>query len=168
MYQFRRNTAVVVYILCVSGGVGVTGLLVGDMTVYATKNGAVAAAITPDSVVEVDATNMPGLYAMTLPATALDTDGAFVAQVASVSFDTYGILGQVGVVDWMLDMRGLLQAGLRVTGGTFDAFGNMLTATIEAFDPGADVSLDTPRVTLNVTSTYDTAGRLDVMQVEEV
>lgn len=167
MYQFRRNTAAVVFVLALSAGSPVTGLVSGDFTTRASKNGAAASSVTPTTVLEVSAANMPGVYAFTIPAATFDTDGPIVLQMASGSSDTYSILGQVGVIDWMLDMRGLLQAGLRISSPTFDAFGNMLTATLEAFDPGADPSMDTPRVTLEMTSTYNAAGRLTEMVVEE-
>lgn len=82
-----------VYFVATLAGTAVTGL--SGFTVYRTRNGAAAAAMTTPTVNEVDATNMPGLYELLLDedmtigsgndsehmvfyATASGMDGAFV------------------------------------------------------------------------------------------
>ena len=170
MYQFRRNTGAKVFVLCTLAGVPVTGITSGGVTTYTSKNGGAASAVTLAGWVEMSAGNMPGVYAAQLQTTAFDTDGPVVFSFSSgtSAFDTYNVLGVVGDIDLLLDVRALAgQAGFKVASTTFDSFGNMLTGTITGYNPDADVDVATARVTLAVEATYDGSGRLSTMKVEE-
>lgn len=101
---------------------GVTG------TGYLSKNGAAPAA-TSGSLVEIDATNMPGRYYIELTAGEVDTIGTvvlrfksaataeMVAQATIVSYDPYAAASTVTqIADGLLDRTDGVETGLTVKG----------------------------------------------------
>src|SRR5207244_12089560 len=72
---------------------GKTGLSAG-LTIYLTKAGAAAAAITP-TVAEIDSTNMPGTYSLVFTTTHTNTLGEFHIYVTGSGMDPLDLKWEV-------------------------------------------------------------------------
>lgn len=90
MFQglLKQSTSITVTVLVISSTdhiAGKTGLSAG-LTIYASKGGATPAPITPTTV-EIDATNTPGVYALTLTTTHTNTVGELQLHITGTGAD---------------------------------------------------------------------------------
>lgn len=98
MLPFNKDSSHTVLIYAESGGSPVTGLVAADFTLNVAKNSTRSAVSLTGLVTEVDATNMPGYYAVTLASGVFDTLGALALQFTNTTpstFDGFSIMGRV-------------------------------------------------------------------------
>lgn len=107
MINFEQGVGASPYFIAVdSGGVPVTGVVVGDLTIYVSKNGATATAVIPTSVIEIDSTNAPGGYSVALPAATFNTVGTVFLHITIAGAEAYRIQGEVILItNSVLDSR---------------------------------------------------------------
>ena len=169
MEYFQRNIANDVRILLVNAGTPVTGETDATITCYIRKQtGSAAVQSLTGLVTEIDATNMPGEYIVSLPSSVFDVDGLISMHFSGGTFDTYTVLGDIGFFDYMLDIRALGLAGYKLSSPLYDGAGNLTSATLECFNPNADVNADTPRFSISITAQYNINNQLTGYEAEEV
>lgn len=79
-----QNTANTLMYILTDSGVPVTGLTHTDIEVYLVKNGTSSTyTLTAPDISEVDSTNIPGAYAITLPSGSFDTVGSLYVYLKS-------------------------------------------------------------------------------------
>ncbi len=145
--NFDQNTANDVYVLAVqSDGTPITGLLVGDFTVYVSKAGAAGSVVVPSSATEVESTGMAGVYSLSLASGSFDTAG----QIAIVSTPTggidYRILGEVVAINSVVLNTRTLDTkndttSLITTIGTMDTTLTGVDTKIDTIDTNVDAIL---------------------------
>lgn len=77
--------------------------------------------------------------------------------VDSISTETGDI---ATVLDYIKDIRALNLVNKRIDNCVYDAQGNLTSARVRGWNPGADISVDSPIVTVNVVATYDVDGQM--------
>jgi len=88
--SFVKDQAVTASIILSATGAPVTALVAGDVTAYASKNGAAPSLFNlAGAFTEVSAANMPGVYSVAIPASLTDTLGELVIHFEGGTFDTY-------------------------------------------------------------------------------
>ncbi len=162
MQFFKKDNINTIMVIAANGAATITGKVIGDFTVYMSKDGAVGIAITPTTVIELDSTNMSGVYAFKLPAVYFDTAGVTTISVTCTGMDQFNIIGDVGFYDHMLDVRSLVgHANFTIGGTTYDGNRNLIVATMKGYDSAVDAAAGTnARIQIDVTSTYDANGNM--------
>lgn len=170
IHLFKKSLVNNIVVFAASSGTPVTGLVHGSFTLYASKEGATPAAVTLTGLVtEIDATNMAGLYKIAIPSATFDTVGLLTLHFSGAAFDSVIMHGNVGVRDYLLDVRALSsQVGTSITSPVYDGLGNLTSGRINGFDPDADPAVDTARVSADITATYAADGTLLTFKVKEV
>jgi gas vesicle protein len=123
MYLYKQSESVAarrrVYLHLVDATDGITAKTGQTGTGYISKNGATPVA-TSGSLVEVDATNQPGLYYIELVATELDTLGFFAVRFKNSSTAEFQMVGQCVADDPYIQHTGpglSLPSGVKMAGG---------------------------------------------------
>ena len=103
----KSQETIITLIITDSAGAFVTGLAPADVTLHFRKAGGIvtAKALDAENFVEIDATEMPGLYEVTFSSSELDTLGEFVAilkQGGATEFDNQTV--RLEVVDTSTDL----------------------------------------------------------------
>lgn len=136
-------------ILLLSGGTPVTGVVSGDVTVYASKEGGSSFSPSFSTFNELDSTNMPGLYFVEFGNQVFDTKGELIFNFSGSSFDPYRVRGdvQVGFAQEFDNLENELQNTennlstelSEIKGGNFSTNEDSLSALSDQLDNMQDV-----------------------------
>ncbi len=174
MYELIQDTASAVELLMTDGAGGLVTGIASKPTVYYMKAGGSLAALnsTYFDWAEIDATNAPGLYRLTINATGvaanvLDTPGRFLLSIKASggSYIQQYVSANVAAYylwDYLLRIRGWQQLNHRVFPTAWDsASGNITVATMRIYPTSADAIANTNHIEeATIAATYNASGQI--------
>ena len=164
IHQFEAYTEYETYVIARAfGGSLLTGLDYTDFSFSATtESGIIDFGLESQfKVTEVDAVNMPGIYAVKVSPLLFPPDSTITVQIEITGGDTYFLNGQTGLRDSMKDIIGFAgEKNVRYSCGQYTD-NEIVSTVIKSYRTAADAQLDAvPRKAIAVEDGVYTGGNL--------
>lgn len=181
MHIIKQNDAdYKVYVTLLESGVPVGGVPAADVVLWYSQNGGI---LTPTFVsapqwVEFSPLNVPGVYALTLPADIVDTVGAIYVRILSGGASIFdAVVLELRVVPLDLTdlltpitrLLGLSQENFRMDNHVYNLRGELVSANISIFSSNVDtISNTSPIARYAIAASYDGLGRLQLYTMTQI
>jgi hypothetical protein len=169
----QDQSRVITLLLQDTNGDPLTGVAPSDVDpIYLRKEGGSlnSKSISSSEWSEVDATNAPGWYELTLSASNLDTLGELLVVIpanGNISLAQKGFTVRVvkfhfdSLKDITTRILGLTQENVRITNHNYDSNNNLIGSTLKIYPTKSDTSNQTnPIAEYEMTASYDSKNRL--------